>query len=67
MNKQESHKQKNLIKYLLIGLIVALAARYVPHRAMLNEEAAMIGAVASIVFGVLDMYAPSIVIKNVSN
>ena len=64
MNKQESNKQKNLIKYLLIGLIVGLAARYVPHHTMLNEEAMMIGAVASIMFGILDMYAPSIVINN---
>ncbi len=63
MNKQESHKEKNLIKYLLIGLIVALFARYVPHNTMLNEEAIMIGAVASIMFGILDMYAPSIIIK----
>ena len=64
MNKQESNKQKNLIKYLLIGLIVALTARYVPHNTILNEEALMIGAVASIVFGILDMYSPSIIIKN---
>lgn len=67
MNKQESHKKKNLIKYLLIGFFVALAARYIPKHTLQNEELLMIGAVASISFGVLDMYAPSIVIKNSSN
>ena len=63
MNKQESHKKKNLIKYLLIGLIVALAARYIPQHTLQNEELIMIGAVASISFGILDMYSPSIIIN----
>ena len=64
MNKQESNKQKNLIKYLIIGLLVTLGARYIPRHVLLNEEAFMIGAIASISFAILDMYAPSIIIKN---
>lgn len=64
MNRQETSKQKNLIKYLLIGLIVALTARYVPQQTLKNEELIMIGAVSSIVFGILDMYSPSIIVKN---
>jgi len=60
MNKQVSDKKKNLIKYLLIGFIVALASRYVPHNTIKNEEVIMIGSIASITFGILDMYSPSI-------
>jgi hypothetical protein len=60
MNKQVSDKKKNLIKYLLIGFIVALASRYVPQNTIKNEEVIMIGAIASITFGMLDMYSPSI-------
>lgn len=64
MNKEESSKTKNLIKYLLIGLIVGLASRYIPSQTIQNEEVIMIGSVAAIVFALLDMYAPTIVIKN---
>jgi hypothetical protein len=60
MNKQVSDKKKNLIKYILIGFIVALASRYVPQNTIKNEEVIMIGAIASITFGILDMYSPSI-------
>ena len=60
MNKQVSDKKKNLIKYLLIGFIVALASRYVPRNIIKNEEVIMIGSIASITFGILDMYSPSI-------
>jgi hypothetical protein len=60
MNKQVSDNKKNLIKYLLIGFIVALASRYVPTNTIKNEEVIMIGAIASITFGMFDMYSPSI-------
>jgi len=60
MNKQVSDKKKDLIKYLIIGFCVALSARYIPSYTIKNEEIIMIGAVASIVFGILDMYSPSI-------
>ena len=63
MNKQESEKQKKIIKYLLIGLIIALSARYIPMQSIRNEESLIIGAIASITFGIIDMYSPSIVIN----
>ena len=62
MNNQVSDKKKNLIKYLLIGFIVSLATRYIPNNIIKNEEVIMIGATASITFGILDMYLPSIYI-----
>jgi uncharacterized membrane protein YraQ (UPF0718 family) len=63
MNKQVSDKKKNLIKYLLIGFIVGLASRYIPRNTITNEEVIMIGSIASITFGILDMYSPSIKIN----
>jgi hypothetical protein len=60
MNKQISDNNKNLIKYLLIGFIVALATRYIPSNTIKNEEIIMIGAIASITFAIFDMYSPSI-------
>jgi len=64
MNKQNSDNTKNLIKYLIIGLIVSLAVRYIPNKILDNNEIIMIGAIASLTFGILDMYAPSIIINN---
>ena len=64
MNKQKSDNTKNLIKYLIIGLIVSLAVRYIPNKILDNNEIIMIGAIASLTFGILDMYAPSIIINN---
>ena len=64
MNKQNSDNTKNLIKYLIIGLIVSLAVRYIPDKILSNNEIITIGAIASVTYGILDMYAPSIFINN---
>ncbi len=62
MNNQTTQKKKNLIKYLLLGLIVGLIVRYLPSQILPNEELIMIGALTSICFGLLDLYSPTIVI-----
>lgn len=64
MNKQNSDNIKKIIKYLIIGFIVGLSARYIPSTSLDNNEIIFIGATASIVYGILDMYSPSIAIKN---
>ena len=64
MNKQNFNNIKNLIKYLIIGFIVCLAARYIPNQILSNTEIISIGAIASCTFGILDMYTPSITINN---
>jgi hypothetical protein len=53
---------KKLIKYLLISLIVIAAARYIPEYTLPPGEILMIGATASIAFGVIDMVYPSIAV-----
>jgi hypothetical protein len=50
---------KKLIKYILIGLIVIGATRYIPDISLPTKEILMIGATASIAFGVIDMVYPS--------
>lgn len=55
--------KKNLIKYLLFGLIVGLSVRYIPTNLINQKEIIMIGAIASISFAILDMISPSIQIK----
>ena len=61
-----SHVQR-LIKYILIGLIVMLATRYIPDNILQTKEIIMIGATSSIAFAILDMISPSIRIQQLSH
>lgn len=50
----------SLIKYLLEGLAVAVAAYVIPGKTMRWQEIAMIALTATATFAVLDIYAPSV-------
>ena len=49
---------RNLIKYLLEGLAVALAAYYIPRKTVSIQEIAMIALTAAATFAVLDRFSP---------
>ena len=49
-----------ILKYILMGVIVYIAARYVPSSILTNKELLMIGATSSIAFAILDMISPSV-------
>lgn len=51
---------KRVIRYLIEGGAVAMAAYYIPKKKMELEEIAIIAVTAAAIFAVLDMYAPSI-------
>jgi hypothetical protein len=51
---------ERLIKYVLLGLIVLIATKYIPEKSLLTKELIMIGATSSITFAILDMVSPSI-------
>ena len=57
---------KKILKYILIGMIVMTAARYIPADTLKTQEVIMIGAVSSICYALLDMFSPSIKVNNVS-
>jgi len=48
------------IKYLVEGLFVAVAAVFVPRRALPWDEIVTIGIVAAAVFAILDIVSPTI-------
>jgi ABC-type Co2+ transport system permease subunit len=48
------------LKYLLEGLAVAIAAIYIPKRALPMDEVATLALVAAAVFALLDVLAPSV-------
>jgi len=53
-------KLQKITKYILIGLIVIIATRYIPENSLKTKEIIMIGTTSSISFAILDMVSPSI-------
>ena len=51
---------KRVIKYLVEGLMVAIACYAIPKRSLNLEEIAMIALTAAATFSILDTYIPSI-------
>jgi len=49
-----------LVKYLLEGLAVAIAAYVLPGKGLKWGEVTMIALVATATFAILDIYAPSV-------
>lgn len=49
-----------IIKYLLEGSVVALAAYLIPSKKLSGEEVLTIALIASSVFALLDLFSPSI-------
>ena len=50
---------KRIIKYLVEGLMVAIAAFAIPKRSLNIEEIALIALTAAATFSILDTYIPS--------
>jgi len=51
---------KRIIKYLVEGLMVAIAAYAIPQRSSNIEEISLIALTAAATFSILDCYVPSI-------
>jgi ABC-type Co2+ transport system permease subunit len=50
---------KRIIKYLVEGLMVAIAAYAIPKRSLNMEEIVLIALTAAATFSILDTYVPS--------
>jgi ABC-type Co2+ transport system permease subunit len=50
----------SLVKYVLEGVAVAIAAYVIPGKTMARREIAMIALTATATFAILDIYAPSV-------
>ena len=50
---------KRIIKYLVEGLMVAIAAYAIPKRSLNWEEIVLIALTAAATFSILDTYVPS--------
>jgi ABC-type Co2+ transport system permease subunit len=54
---------KRAIKYLVEGLMVAIAAYAIPKRGLKLDEVALIALTAAATFSILDTYVPSLAIS----
>ena len=50
----------NIIKYIIEGLAVAIAAYLIPRRKVVLQEIAIIGLMASLTFVILDVFAEDV-------
>ena len=50
---------KRIIKYLVEGLMIAVASYVIPKRSLNMEEIALIALTAAATFAILDTYIPS--------
>jgi len=53
---------KRIIKYLVEGLMVAIAAYAIPKRSLNVEEIVLLALTAAATFSILDTYVPSIAV-----
>lgn len=51
---------KRAVKYILEGLMVAVAALVLPQRSLKPEDVVGLAVVAAATFAILDMYAPNV-------
>ena len=53
---------KRIVKYLIEGLMVAIAAFAIPKRSLNLDEIALIALTAAATFSILDTYVPSMAV-----
>jgi ABC-type Co2+ transport system permease subunit len=53
---------KRVVKYLVEGLMVAIAAFAIPKRSLQLDEIALIALTAAATFSILDTYVPSMAV-----
>jgi hypothetical protein len=54
---------KRIIKYLIEGLMVAIAAYAIPKASLKLEEIALLALTAAATFSILDTYVPAIAVS----
>jgi ABC-type Co2+ transport system permease subunit len=54
---------KRVVKYLVEGVMVALAAYSIPKKALNLDEVALIALTAAATFSILDTYVPSMAVS----
>ncbi len=61
------NKTNKLFKYLIMGIIMYGATKYIPDTALPEKELLMLATISSILLALLDMISPSITVEEVYN
>ena len=63
MNVDVNEFVKRVIKYIIEGLMVALAAYAIPKKSLNMEEIALLAMCAAATFRILDVFVPSLAVS----
>ena len=63
LNLDVQEIMKRVIKYVIEGILVAIAAFVIPQRTLKTDEIMLIALTAAATFSVLDTYVPSLAIS----
>lgn len=63
MNVDVNEFVKRVIKYIIEGLMVALAAYAIPKKSLNMEEIALLAMCAAATFSILDVFVPSLAVS----
>ena len=63
MNVDVNEFVKRVIKYIVEGLMVALAAYAIPKKSMNMDEIALLAMTAAATFSILDVFVPSLAVS----
>ena len=63
MNVDINEFVKRVIKYVIEGLMVALAAYAIPKKSLNMEEIALLAMCAAATFSILDVFVPSLAVS----
>ena len=63
MNVDVNEFVKRVIKYIVEGLMVALAAYAIPNKSLNMDEIALLAMTAAATFSILDVFVPSLAVS----
>jgi|TARA_X000000950_G_C13686154_1_gene566019 ABC-type Co2+ transport system permease subunit len=63
LNLDVQEIMKRVIKYVIEGILVAIAAFVIPQRTLKTDEIMLIALTAAATFSILDTYVPSLAIS----
>ena len=66
INQIQNQNIYRVIKYILMGLFIFIATRYIPGKILKIEEIVLITISSTIIFVILDIVSPSISV-NITN
>lgn len=52
--------EKRILKYIIVSLVIAIAASNVPKQSLSTQEVLTIAMIGGCIFAIVDMYSPTL-------